>query len=133
MVAGVGVHQAVVGRRARVECGGHPDLRSVTAHPCLAIAQPLTLPQQQHGGHQCEAEQEILDGNVERKPDAAGVAVVVDDDRCGQLGEPAVDGDLKANTITIEIQYAGLRKRPVCSTPNSNAHTAITASTAGSV
>jgi hypothetical protein len=37
------------------------------------------------------------------------------------------------NTMTIEIQYAGLRKSPVRSTPNSNAQTAITAITAGIV
>jgi hypothetical protein len=39
----------------------------------------------------------------------------------------------KAKTITIEIQYAGLRKQAVRSTPKLQRAHAITASTAGSV
>src|SRR5215217_4119064 len=83
------------------------------------IAQALTFPQQQHCGDHRPAEQEILDGDVEREPYSAGVAIVVDDDRRTELVSQPSTGIWKPRTITIEIQYTARRNSPVRNTANS--------------
>ena len=72
--------QAVVGGGARVERGGHLCFLCATRRPSVRVgsfrassrdrAASPTLPQQQHGGHQCAAEQESSTGmsNGNRMP-----------------------------------------------------------------
>ena len=136
---------ARVERRPSGRSGGLPRRRCLGTSSVVIMARPSSsgvgmrlagqpaAPQQDSEGDHREPETEVLDRDVpgDRTPSIS--VRVVDDDRVGQLGQPAVDRDLEGKDDHHEHQYWAVRKIPVLNQASSSTTTAITAITVSRV